>query len=521
MSNQLTTKTRFSNQNFNEDKEQTTYNNNNNYNNNTSSPKLTNKTLSKNTNSHPRTKELINDKVFQYFFDTYFNSKEYNEFRTLTDLEKLNFMIDLYFFIMVDNNKDSIFDLKETNTEEQLNNINGEIMDRLLMIKDEISRKNIIESMKQYNITGNINEHNMLNNKLKEILNKYKLNNFNNNQNSNDVSQNENEAYITEGSEHNVNTLQKQTHLSMPMLAENTNINKVTNYKNTNVLHSRSTNNTQLKPKNKKKEMSTTSSLHQLNKTESFLRVDYGRVNLIKMGGIKKGSYFQLKDNSKQLNNEYMYTPEKNVFLSKDNDIKDNMITHYICTNTKNKKFKHPNSSEFITPLNYKTLTNPSKRVNVGFFKYFMCGLNKHCFNNNNTKGNFNHKSYYNNSIIIEDIVYDDNVLKQNNRNSIFVVKTKQTDNENTNEIIKKLFEDNESDIITLNKNEINKIGILLIDYIRNEEEKKKILNTDRSISARSRNIGQSGVFNLEMENTLKQIQNRIEESKKFIYEFK
>ena len=125
MSNQLTTKTRFSNQNFNEDKEQTTYNNNNNYNNNTSSPKLTNKTLSKNTNSHPRTKELINDKVFQYFFDTYFNSKEYNEFRTLTDLEKLNFMIDLYFFIMVDNNKDSIFDLKETNTEEQLNNING------------------------------------------------------------------------------------------------------------------------------------------------------------------------------------------------------------------------------------------------------------------------------------------------------------------------------------------------------------------------------------------------------------
>jgi hypothetical protein len=150
-----------------------------------------------------------------------------------------------------------------------------------------------------------------------------------------------------------------------------------------------------------------------------------------------------------------------------------------------------------------------------------MCGLNKHCFNNNNTKGNFNHKSYYNNSIIIEDIVYDDNILKQNNRNSIFVVKTKQTDNENTNEIIKKLFEDNESDIITLNKNEINKIGILLIDYIRNEEEKKKVLNTDRSISARSRNIGQSGVFNLEMENTLKQIQNRIEESKKFIYEFK
>ena len=143
------------------------------------SRKLTSRTMSNKMTFHPRMKELINDKIFQYFFTSYFNSKEYSEFRSLTELERLNFMIDLYFFIMVDINKDNIFDLKELNTEEQLKNIQGEIMDRILMLKDEVSRRNIVYSMKQYNICS-ISEQNNINNRLQEILNKYKFDNYNN-----------------------------------------------------------------------------------------------------------------------------------------------------------------------------------------------------------------------------------------------------------------------------------------------------------------------------------------------------
>ena len=90
-----------------------TQGNKENISNNNISRKLSSRTVSNKIIYHPRMKELINDKIFQYFFTSYFNSKEYSEFRTLSDLEKLNFMIDLYFFIMVEINKDTIFDLKD------------------------------------------------------------------------------------------------------------------------------------------------------------------------------------------------------------------------------------------------------------------------------------------------------------------------------------------------------------------------------------------------------------------------
>ena len=48
----------------------------------------------------PRLNELLNDQIFQYYFRTRLKSKDYNKFKYYNETEKLNFMIELYFYIM-------------------------------------------------------------------------------------------------------------------------------------------------------------------------------------------------------------------------------------------------------------------------------------------------------------------------------------------------------------------------------------------------------------------------------------
>lgn len=442
------------------------------------SRKLTSRTMSNKITFHPRMKELINDKIFQYFFTSYFNSKEYSEFRTLTELERLNFMIDLYFFIMVDINKDNIFDLKELNTEEQLKNIQGEIMDRILMLKDEVSRRNIVYSMKQYNICS-ISEQNNINNRLQEILNKYKFDNYNNIMNDIDNEFSDEEA-----------NPKKTKQYSMPFLSSETNPSN--------------RNHTKIETKSIQKTNVYTNPT-RMEQSKSFIKIEYGKVQLVKMGAIKKTNQYKLMDNSKEIS----YTPDKTVLISKNNNIKETNVTHYVC-NPKLKKIKHPNFSEFVTPLSYKSLTNPKKVSIIAKENIFTKGSssNYQITNNNNsslvslnkTSRNIGTKKV-NNSIYIEDSVIFNQMMMNQQHN--IILERSRNNNTEMNELLYKLYF-NEEEPIILNKNELNKIGLLLIELVQKEKEQNKTFST----------LG-------DCSEVVQSIENRLKESESFIMNYK
>ena len=442
------------------------------------SRKLTSRTMSNKITFHPRMKELINDKIFQYFFTSYFNSKEYSEFRSLTELERLNFMIDLYFFIMVDINKDNIFDLKELNTEEQLKNIQGEIMDRILMLKDEVSRRNIVYSMKQYNICS-ISEQNNINNRLQEILNKYKFDNYNNIMNDIDNEFSDEEA-----------NPKKTKQYSMPFLSSETNPSN--------------RNHTKIETKSIQKTNVYTNPT-RMEQSKSFIKIEYGKVQLVKMGAIKKTNQYKLMDNSKEIS----YTPDKTVLISKNNNIKETNVTHYVC-NPKLKKIKHPNFSEFVTPLSYKSLTNPKKVSIITKENIFTKGSssNYQITNNNNsslvslnkTSRNIGTKKV-NNSIYIEDSVIFNQMMMNQQYN--IILERSRNNNTEMNELLYKLYF-NEEEPIILNKNELNKIGLLLIELVQKEKEQNKTFST----------LG-------DCSEVVQSIENRLKESESFIMNYK
>ena len=442
------------------------------------SRKLTSRTMSNKITFHPRMKELINDKIFQYFFTSYFNSKEYSEFRSLTELERLNFMIDLYFFIMVDINKDNIFDLKELNTEEQLKNIQGEIMDRILMLKDEVSRRNIVYSMKQYNICS-ISEQNNINNRLQEILNKYKFDNYNNIMNDIDNEFSDEEA-----------NPKKTKQYSMPFLSSETNPSN--------------RNHTKIETKSIQKTNVYTNPT-RMEQSKSFIKIEYGKVQLVKMGAIKKTNQYKLMDNSKEIS----YTPEKTVLISKNNNIRETTVTHYVC-NPKLKKIKHPNFSEFVTPLSYKSLTNPKKVSIITKENIFTKGSssNYQITNNNNsslvslnkTSRNIGTKKV-NNSIYIEDSVIFNQMMMNQQHN--IILERSRNNNTEMNELLYKLYF-NEEESIILNKNELNKIGLLLIELVQKEKEQNKTFST----------LG-------DCSEVVQSIENRLKESESFIMNYK
>ena len=442
------------------------------------SRKLTSRTMSNKITFHPRMKELINDKIFQYFFTSYFNSKEYSEFRSLTELERLNFMIDLYFFIMVDINKDNIFDLKELNTEEQLKNIQGEIMDRILMLKDEVSRRNIVYSMKQYNICS-ISEQNNINNRLQEILNKYKFDNYNNIMNDIDNEFSDEEA-----------NPKKTKQYSMPFLSSETNPSN--------------RNHTKIETKSIQKTNVYTNPT-RMEQSKSFIKIEYGKVQLVKMGAIKKTNQYKLMDNSKEIS----YTPDKTVVISKNNKIKETNVTHYVC-NPKLKKIKHPNFSEFVTPLSYKSLTNPKKVSIITKENIFTKGSssNYQITNNNNsslvslnkTSRNIGTKKV-NNSIYIEDSVIFNQMMMNQQHN--IILERSRNNNTEMNELLYKLYF-NEEEPIILNKNELNKIGLLLIELVQKEKEQNKTFST----------LG-------DCSEVVQSIENRLKESESFIMNYK
>ena len=389
--------------------------------------------ITKNPN-HSRINELITNNIFQHFFKLYYKNQDYTEFKSLNDSDKLNFMIDLFFYIITDTSKDFLGDLslENLNTEEQFSNINNEIIDKLKTIESEFDKKKIIHTMSKYGLY-NKNNTNDLNYKFNEIMNKSK--------------------YIFNNDEYKKNDEEKYN-LTNYSIKERKFINMTNlNFKN-NIRSSSSTENMKIPFKHfeQKNILNTTKSifnnnykLSKTNSTNSFLKIDFGKINFEKIGSIKKGNFYNLNDDDIK---EILFTTGKYVYFSNNNNIFENNFTNYICNNNINKL-----NQPYIYPLNYKGLINP-KKVNI-------------IQNKNN---------FYNNSkpIMIEDRF----VLSQNTfyniKNNTLLIKNK--DNYDMNDLLSKLY-CGEHNMIILNKNEVNKIGILLIKYVQLEKE-MNTLNT-------------------------------------------
>lgn len=477
-------------------------------------PKASSSKFSKIASINPRIKELMNDKIFQYYFVVYYNSKEYSEFKNLPDQEKLSFMISLYFFIMKDVTKNNLFDLKTVTTEEQMNNINGEILDRLLMLKDGSAKKRIINTMNIFNI-NNITEQGSHKAKFQSILDKYKLNdalldklNSNNNWNqyrSSNLANNTINVNIAS------NTLKYRdrdledkiiNNMNNSSFYKNSIIQPIQNYSQKTTplpIHSMPlllNNNKDNSNNNIIGFMPSSFSLKKLSQTKknSFVKIDYNEVSLENLGQINQGNFYINTDQNKEID----FTSEKSVYFSNPNGIQKDNSSHYIICNTK--KFKHPNNkSEFTTQLNYKTLVNPHQvstikynysntKASNGKFK----GNSQKSINFRSNRRNCGYQGRNPNEKVIHDIVLLNQSINDTKLNVILTRKNSMP--EDMNEIINKLFFDYDNNnnemntIITLNTNEANKIGILLIDFIRLEKKYNEILNSKTQLQKKYEN---------------------------------
>ncbi len=138
------------------------------------------------SSSIPRINELLNDQIFQYYFRKNFNSKDYSKFKFFSENEKINIMIDLYFYIMNKSNNDYIEeeqlnDYDIDNENESTNAGLEKLLDNLLVLDYNQSRMNVLEKRKEYKLFS-LSDENNYNERFNKILNKYKniLNNDNN-----------------------------------------------------------------------------------------------------------------------------------------------------------------------------------------------------------------------------------------------------------------------------------------------------------------------------------------------------
>ena len=69
-------------------------------------------------------------------------------------------------------------------------------------------------------------------------------------------------------------------------------------------------------------------------------------MNIFKIGKISKGNFYNLNDKNNN-NNEIKFSIDKNVFISENNEIKENNQMNFIFNNT-NIKFNNSNLKKII-----------------------------------------------------------------------------------------------------------------------------------------------------------------------------
>lgn len=393
------------------------------------------------TNPVPRLNELINDEIFQYYFRTHFNSKEYSRFKYYSENEKLNIIIDLYFYVMNrDIEKDQIIEYNNNNYDidnENENDYIEKIFDNLLVLDNNQSRLNVIEKMKEYKLFT-LNDENSYNNRFNKILNRYKNGNdeetinyyydrTDKNRDNNINTNNNLNNRMNDGSNSNINYKPlSATKFNIKTISNNNNTDSVGKYKTQSLMYLNPNNNfneNMIKDNNIFNEISK-----PFIKNNIYDKINISNIQMIKLGKIRKK-----KINLEEDNNYMKYLLNLNDFeiKSKKNDIKE-------------KEIKNNNDS-----IDYKQL-----KPNI----------------NSKIKNNISPIIYNidNNKIIYQEPL----IITQSNIDNckMNLLLKKQCNEGETNELIKKIYEF-EGDNISFNKNEINKIGILLLNYIQLEKK--------------------------------------------------
>jgi len=365
----------------------------------------------------PRLNELLNDHIFQYFYRTHFKTKEYIKFKYYNEIDKLNFMIDLYFYVMNQANMNEEENVV-INENDEIQNEEGidRIIDNALILDETQSRLNILEKMKEYKLFD-LNWENSYSDRFNRILNKYRSG-FNN--------MNDNEETI------NYNKTEKNRENSINEMNQNyTNGNFKTkpNMKITNNNEQNFNKNEESKIDEDYNDDSYYKNILLMNRIPSI----YDKIKISNLKMIKMGKLRIKKTNS---NNSYLNDnkiPENNLpnsfdeyeIKSKKNDINENVLSEYkILKPRLETKIKYN-----ISPI----LTNNE-----------------------------------NNEIIIQEPMIISNSNVDNCK--LNLILKKQINEKETNELIKKIYQF-DGDNASFNKNEINKIGIMILNYIRLEKK--------------------------------------------------
>ena len=369
----------------------------------------------------PRLNELINDHIFQYYYRTHLKSKEYTKFKYYNDIDKINFMIDLYFYVM---NQANLNEEENAviNENEELQNEEGEsgidkLIDNALILDENQSRLNILEKMKEYKLFD-LNWENSYYERFNKILNKYR-NGLNNNENEETINYIKTDKYRDTSS-------------------ENINKNFVSfNYKSKQNV--KSFNNEQTL----NREQSQVDNENDDNYFKNFLLMNRlpSLYDKIKISDIKMIKLGKLRVKKMGSNNNY------NI-------------------NNENKNDKN----DLFYPYEFE-IKSENNNIRTDIF-----GNNKSLKPRTNIKGKYNISPLLINTDNNEIIIQEPIVLSQSNLEKcrLNLILKKQVNEKETNDLIKKIYQYEENNI-SFNKNEINKIGILLLNYIRLEKKYESI----------------------------------------------
>ena len=366
----------------------------------------------------PRLNELLNDNIFQFYFRSRLKSKEYNKFRYYNEIEKLNFLIDLYFYVMNQANFNEAENILVENYENE-NNENDDgvdkLVDNVLILDNNQSRMNIIEKMKEYKLFD-LNWENSYAERFNKILNKYR-NGINNNDNEETINYYKTDKVRDTNIENNKNLT-------------NINFKSKANVKTNN--NEQTLNNNEESKIDNENEENYYKNILLINRLPSIYdKIKISNIKFLKLGKlrIKKLNSNNNYNKEDKINEKDFIEPEEFEIKSKKNNIQINELDKFRTSKSKiYSKLKYN-----ISPL----LINTD-----------------------------------NNEIIIQEPM----IISQSNKDlcKLNLLLKKQINENETDELIKKIYQYDENNT-SFNKNEINKIGIIILNYIRLEKKYESI----------------------------------------------
>ena len=362
---------------------------------------------------------IIEDRIFQFFFDKKFqNKKDYKSFKDFTPDLKINFLIELYLYTM--DNKKIIYEKEESKLEKNAELIKSNFQKILDKFKLPDYKEFIIDP--RINSLGKItfqNEENKPNTIIDSLYSEKINSNFNINNNNNN--------FISFYTEKNLNKTFYKNDKIIP-----TTIYSKMNF-NFDLIH---------------------------NNTDNF----------------EKKELYNLEDNyeGKQIFDFPLIKSIKNDIMEQP---KITNLSTYKYSNIQNTNKTDINFHSNFFYKDYKNLTNPSMKSNIN--KSLQFYLNSNITNSSLTysKNNVlitNDTKIFKKPIKKKGVIINDLVLI----NQSFSQESKVPFREfNGNDLIDKLFKCPSDKFITLDSIEAAKIGQIILEYMRNEKELKIVLD--------------------------------------------